>query len=50
MGDLNGDSIVNGSDLTILLGSWGLPGGDLNGDSNTDGADLTLLLGNWGPC
>ena len=50
MGDLNGDSTVNGSDLTILLGSWGLQGGDLNGDKNTDGADLTLLLGNWGPC
>ena len=50
LGDLNGDSIVDGSDLTILLGDWDGPGGDVNGDGTTDGSDLTVLLGYWGDC
>jgi hypothetical protein len=49
-GDLNGDSAVDGSDLTILLGAWNSSGGDLNGNGTTDGADLTILLGYWGDC
>ncbi|MFO0872922.1 MAG: hypothetical protein U0575_02990 [Phycisphaerales bacterium] len=49
VGDLNGDGIVNGSDLGLLLGQWGGPGsGDLDGNGVVDGADLGLLLGNWG--
>jgi hypothetical protein len=48
--DFNGDGQVNGADLGVLLGSWGLPGTDLNGDGTTDGADLGLLLGTWGTC
>ena len=47
--DLNGDGIVNGADLGMLLGNWGHPGvTDLNGDGTTDGADLGFLLGHWG--
>lgn len=49
--DLNGDGVVDGADLGILLGSWGpCPGceADLNGDGVVDGADLGMLLGNWG--
>ncbi len=47
-GDLNGDGIVNGADLAILLGAWGGRGpADLNGDGIVDGADLAILLGNW---
>jgi hypothetical protein len=46
-GDLNGDGVVNGTDLASLLGAWGTPAGDCNGDGNTDGADLSVLLGNW---
>jgi len=49
-GDLNGDGVVNGSDLALLLGQWGAcPGcpSDLNGDGVVNGADLGLLLGNW---
>jgi hypothetical protein len=48
--DLNGDGVVNGADLGILLGAWGSSGGpaDLNGDGTVDGADLGLLLGAWG--
>ncbi len=48
VGDLNGDGIVTGADLGMLLGNWGGSGvGDLNNDGNVDGADLGLLLANW---
>jgi hypothetical protein len=47
--DLNGDGFVNGADLGIMLGGWGLPGPtDLNHDGTTDGPDLGMLLGSWG--
>ncbi|MEE2681871.1 MAG: hypothetical protein VX641_05810 [Planctomycetota bacterium] len=50
LGDLNGDGVVNGMDMTILLGAWGSSGpGDFNGDGVVDGADLAVLLGQWGP-
>ena len=52
--DLNFDDQVDGSDLTVLLGQWGLKGeclsADLNGDGQVDGADLAILLGEWGRC
>ena len=48
--DLNGDTIVNGADLGIMLGDWGGSERDLNGDSIVNGADLGLLLGAWGNC
>lgn len=50
LGDLNGDGIVNGADLGLLLGSWGVCAGcpaDLNGDGIVNGADLGLMLGAW---
>jgi hypothetical protein len=48
-GDLNGDGIVDGADLGLLLGAWDSddPIADLNGDGIVDGADLGLLLGAW---
>lgn len=51
LADINGDGIVDGADLTLLLGAWGdvcdgCPE-DLSGDGMVDGADLTLLLGDW---
>ncbi len=46
--DLNGDGVVDGADLGLLLSAWGTPDGDVNGDGTTDGADLGLLLGDWG--
>ncbi|MBB47521.1 MAG: hypothetical protein CMJ33_03030 [Phycisphaerae bacterium] len=50
-GDLNGDEVIDGSDLTTLLSSWGLEGeGDVNDDGTVDGADVTILLTNWGSC
>ncbi len=50
-GDINGDGVVNGADLGLLLNQWGGPGSaDINGDGVVDGADLGLLLAAWGPC
>lgn len=52
--DLNHDGIVDGADLGILLGAWGVvvtpTPADLNLDGIVDGADLGMLLGSWGPC
>ncbi len=52
--DLNGDGVVDGADLIVLLGAWGpcddcndcLP--DFDGDCTVGTADLLILLGNWG--
>jgi len=49
--DLNGDGVVGGADLGILLSEWGGPGtADLDGDGVVDGADLGVLLAEWGNC
>lgn len=51
--DLNGNGIVDGADLGILLGSWGPCAGclaDFGMDGIVDGADLGILLGSWGAC
>ena len=49
--DINGDSVVNGLDLAILFGNWGLTGsnraGDVNGDLVVNANDLTIVLVNW---
>jgi choice-of-anchor B domain-containing protein len=46
--DLNGDGVVGGADLGLMLAGWGLAGPtDLNGSGTTDGADLGLLLSAW---
>jgi hypothetical protein len=50
VGDLNGDRVVNGADLGILLGAWGTPDADLDADGTTAGSDLGLMLGRWGAC
>jgi hypothetical protein len=62
LGNLNGDTEVNGLDLGILLVNWSIPAGapgcggatpcasDLNGDTLVNGLDLGILLGNWGAC
>jgi hypothetical protein len=58
--DLDGNGIINGFDLAILLGQWTGAGAyapcpphknaDLNGDCKINGFDLAILLGLWGPC
>ncbi len=50
LGDMNGDGLVNGADLGILLASWGPCSGcraDMNHDGVVDGADLGALLAQW---
>jgi hypothetical protein len=54
-GDFNADGLVNGLDLGVMLGQWGVCSGtncvcDLDGDGSVNGADLGLLLGDWGGC
>ena len=51
--DLNLDGMIDGTDLGLLLGAWGVCGScdaDLNADGQVDGTDLGLLLGAWGAC
>jgi len=52
-GDANGDKVVNGADLSVLLSNFGTttqPGdaADFNSDGVMDGADLSVLLANFG--
>jgi hypothetical protein len=53
--DINGDDVVNGTDLGLLLSAWGpctsgdCPA-DLIADGVVDGGDLGTLLGRWGAC
>ena len=49
--DLDGDGIVAGADLALVLGSWGpckTCDGDVNGDHLVDGVDLAFVLTRWG--
>ena len=53
--DVNEDGVVNGADISAVLGFWGLagkplPAADITRDGIVDGADLAVLLGSWGPC
>ena len=54
LGDLNDDGVVNGADISVLLGFWGLTGkgvaGDIVPDGTVNGADLAAVLGSWGEC
>lgn len=46
--DLNGDGLVDGADLGLMLVGWGSGGpADLDGSGTVDGADLGLLLVAW---
>lgn len=49
LGDLNGDGMVNGADVTLILANWGTtwPDGDFNDDGLIDGADLLVVLASW---
>ncbi len=52
----NGDNVIDGADLSVLLANFGntvtpWTSGDFNGDGVVNGADLSTLLSNFGePC
>ena len=48
--DVNCDWIVDGQDLSMLLGAWGQSNTslDLNRDCIVNGGDLAMMLGTWG--
>ena len=48
-GDVNGDGVVNGVDLTSLFSAWGTagPAADLNGDGIVDANDMASVLSGW---
>ncbi|HMN97269.1 MAG TPA: choice-of-anchor Q domain-containing protein [Phycisphaerales bacterium] len=50
--DLDGDGVIDGTDLGVIIGAWGSAGGsaDLDGNGLVDGADLAALIAEWGPC
>lgn len=48
--DLDGDGVVGGGDLGVLLGAWGTASADLDDDGLVDGSDLGIMLGAWGNC
>ena len=50
--DLNGDGMVDASDLGIFLAYWGPKpfAGDFNEDGVANAADLGILLSMWGDC
>ena len=52
VGDLDGSGVIDGADLSALLGDWGTNSGpaDINGDGLVDGADLSIILSAWGSC
>jgi hypothetical protein len=53
LGDFNGNGVVDGGDLGLLLSAWGKCGGcpeDLNGSGVVDGGDIGLLLAAFGAC
>ena len=51
LGDINGDGIVNVTDLLAVMDAWGpcmdCPA-DINGDGVVDVIDLLVVIGNWG--
>ncbi|MSR17903.1 MAG: YHYH protein [Phycisphaerales bacterium] len=50
--DLNGDRVVDGTDLANLLTRWGMEGGlgDVDRNGVVDGSDLAAMLSAWGTC
>jgi len=50
-GDINLNGVVNGADVSIVLGWWNLgysPTSDCNFDGNVDGMDLAIVLAAFG--
>ena len=46
--DLNGDGLVDASDMGLVFANWGKPGiGDVNGDGVVDAADAGVCFAEW---
>jgi len=51
LGDLSGDGIVDGQDISFVLNAFGGSGpADLNGDGIVNGGDISSVLNVFGPC
>lgn len=55
VGDLNGDGMIDGADLGLLIWQWRSgagtgSSGDLDGSGSLDEEDVKILLDSWGPC
>jgi len=50
--DINGDNMVDVTDLLEVVGNWGTSGGasDVNGDGTVDVGDLLAVVDAWGAC
>jgi hypothetical protein len=54
LGDTDGDGRVSGTDLALLLATWGaVPAGtrgaaDFDGNGEVNATDLGILLAQWG--
>lgn len=50
--DLDGNRLVDGGDLSLLISSWDETNAalDLDGDGSIGGGDLAELLADWGSC
>jgi hypothetical protein len=53
--DVSESGTVDGSDLGIILGYWGVvgsvfPRADIDHDGLVNGSDLGIVLAAWGPC
>ncbi|MDP6601803.1 MAG: hypothetical protein QGH76_05850, partial [Phycisphaerales bacterium] len=50
--DVNGDGMIDVSDLLAIVSAWGGTGGpeDVNGDGMIDVSDLLAIMSAWGSC
>lgn len=51
--DLNNDSVINVSDLLMVIDQWGSCvscSADIDGNGEVDVTDLLAVVGTWGPC
>ena len=49
--DVNGDAMVNVSDLLAVIAAWGGSGsGDVDGDGYVGVGDILAIIAAWGPC
>ncbi|OUU90024.1 MAG: hypothetical protein CBC35_12440 [Planctomycetes bacterium TMED75] len=50
--DLNGNGMIDGEDLAVVIAKWNTDDAQADMDQSgiVDGADLTLMLSQWGEC